>query len=310
MMESAVPEFERASEFEAVAESDSGAQSGFGDQAGGSEAAGGPAARFSGHCRRCGYGLHDLSSEQSCPECGVPVAWSAAAPRLAFRPPEFVRRLRMAAFAVGGTLLLTAALWLGLSLSRGLTPANPWVTVYVSVSAVCGLVGLMGWWMLVSRDPAMAGRPAAQDPWSRPRRGLRAAVLMVVTAWTVRPLVFNLAGGGTSELLTHGLAELGVTLLYWYGLRHLARIADEIPRPRTASRIRRASLIVLIVQLICSPIQLAYMMGWGVVIGTFTSAMMTGVTYASLVAIVATGLAALRVAALMSSAATPVSSAS
>lgn len=258
--------------------------------------------RLTGQCRRCGYGLHDMSLDQACPECGVPVAWAAEPLRLQTRRPEYVRRLRMAALAVGVSLIVDPALWLAtIALTRTMTIAamSSWMTVVGPLSTLTRIVGLAGWWLLASRDPAMADLPAAVDPWSSLRRRLRGAVLLAGIASAALPLLVHVAGmgvGGPGSAIVMVLPGVARGVLLWFGLRYLARIADEIPRPRTAMVARAMGLVVPILLGVPPLVLVSLMLVDGS--STFVYTTPTGIAMAGLTIIARLGVFAVAAVAI------------
>ncbi len=117
-------------------------------------------------CLQCGYNLRGLSPAGACPECGTPVQRSLLGNLLVYSSREYVRQL-----VIGVRLIwwsITIAILLGIGgalLGFMLSAAVGGAASFGHVVALGGLVttamGLVGWWLLSSPDPAVLGEDKA-----------------------------------------------------------------------------------------------------------------------------------------------------
>ncbi len=150
-------------------------------------------------CLRCGYSLRGLSLTGACPECATPVESSLRGPLLEYSSAEYVASLHRGVFlvelglAIGifGVLAMVVGT-VGLAvMGAGAPPAwLPWLMGVGSVALT--MLGLAGWWLLSTPDPAFVG----QNNGTTARQVLR-VTLVIAAASAVASLFTEVAVGGT-----------------------------------------------------------------------------------------------------------------
>lgn len=189
-------------------------------------------------CLRCGYSLKGLAHSALCPECATPVERSLLGDLFRFSDPPYVRTLHrgvllIVASIVAAILSVAAALFLaqGAAAPRSLIL----LTLAPLLLVACGLLSLVGWWLLTAPDPRRLGR----DTDSISRRVLRTLV--------IAQLVFTLAGfalalaqmspgyGGASPAwggFLSALGSLNSLAVLIVGAVHLRSLTLRIPDTR------------------------------------------------------------------------------
>lgn len=214
-------------------------------------------------CRRCGYSLRGLSLGTVCPECAAPVRLSLLGDFLAASDPSHVARL------LRGALLVEIALYLGVLLSCIASPLALIVTapsrpglgtaLVGAVHLALGAAGLIGWWLLSTRDPG--GQSSARGEGAR--RTLR--VCLAVSAGST----LLGAGGAASSLLIPDpflrsqLVRGGVLIgsvtgivQYFASVAYVRVLAARIPSADLGSTARTAMVMPLWIFGLGSPVLL------------------------------------------------------
>lgn len=197
-------------------------------------------------CLRCGYSLKGLAPSSVCPECATPVERSLLGDLFRFSDPRYVRTLHRGAVLIAASIIaaiasVAAALLLtrlvGPTFSLGMFLLGPLLFV------ACGLLSLVGWWLLSTPDPRRLGR----DTDSRARRLLRALVIAQLTL-TLAGFLIMLAslapGPGPSTALgnlTSTLGMLNSLAVLLVGAVYLRSLTLRIPDLRA----RRGATVLL-----------------------------------------------------------------
>lgn len=110
-------------------------------------------------CRRCGYSLKGLSRDGVCPECGAPVRVSLMGDYLAAADPGHVSRLLRGAAMVELSVYLGVLTWCVASPIAVAVMAPVWSNWWTAAGGLLNLslawLGLIGWWLVATRDPGM-----------------------------------------------------------------------------------------------------------------------------------------------------------
>ncbi|MEL7471775.1 MAG: hypothetical protein AAGK04_00535 [Planctomycetota bacterium] len=174
-------------------------------------------------CRRCGYELEGLSSNDRCPECGAPVTLGRSlegrfADNLADAPPGFLRWMLL---SVGFMALLALAMpfaqvFAALSASNGLG-TTPIVMVYVCLASVW-VVSVA----LVTREREKAEHTLRDSTLDSPRYRWVCRSLQVGAPLAALALVGVSQTGTSTAALVFALIAVAMTLAYSIGLGVLA----------------------------------------------------------------------------------------
>lgn len=186
-------------------------------------------------CRRCGYSVRGLPADGVCPECATPVGRSLLGDLLKFAEPAWVRKV-----ASGMSLILWGIL-VGIlfnciagAFGRYFQDARPLFALVVTLGG--SLLGVIGTWMMTSRDPSGIGEDSAVNA-----RKIVRATLIVGMAGGILNGISPLAPGDaarTAIAVVGGLCMIVSLLGEWYRFLYYETIARRIPDPRLAGRSR------------------------------------------------------------------------
>jgi hypothetical protein len=203
---------------------------------------------LSGHtpCNACGYDLHGLPLDGTCPECGRLVANSLRGDALRFASPDYLATIRKGidlylAMAATEILLAFASFPVASMVAKGASVAQV-ENLLLMVGVVLSLAGSVGFVQFTSPDPALI---ASEQPRNA-RRLARAGMIMLIAAGVGRFVHQMLFGGTNMTGLFPGfglpiarpsifsLAELLVTaagflLFFFGGLRYAAWLFRRVP---------------------------------------------------------------------------------
>jgi len=172
-------------------------------------------------CLQCGYSLQGLRADGVCPECGAAVARSLQGNLLEYSSPAFVTRLSRGAMCVLVGLIMLAV-WvvshiIGVARMAGAEP------LFGIVSLAGSALGLAGWWLLSTPDPALMG----EDKTISARRILRIALVASFAMFVVGnagqwylDVRMRTAGGIPGDAMWHFARRIVVgtyiaTILIW-----------------------------------------------------------------------------------------------
>lgn len=150
-------------------------------------------------CLRCGYNLRGLMDTGTCPECGSPVRESLRGNLLRYAAPEYVglleRGARLVWWSIAVVLLMIIfGIVAGVIAAGAGGPVGPaWGgttigSLFPLVMLASSALGLLGWWLLSTRDPADQRDSAANS-----RQVLRATLVISATC-----ALLNFALGATT----------------------------------------------------------------------------------------------------------------
>jgi hypothetical protein len=117
-------------------------------------------------CLQCGYNLRGLSPTGACPECGTPVQRSLLGNLLVYSSREYVRQLivgvRLIWWSIAIVIVMSVGgVLLGIVLSAAMGGATSLGHLVALGGLVTTAMGLVGWWLLSSPDPAVLGEDKA-----------------------------------------------------------------------------------------------------------------------------------------------------
>lgn len=213
-------------------------------------------------CLRCGYNIRGLMDTGICPECGSPVRDSLRGNLLRYASPEYVARLERGARLVWWSIavvLLMIIVGVAISaMAAGMGgPGGPvWGgtaigSLFALVMLASSALGLFGWWMLSTRDPADQRDSAANS-----RQVLRATLVISAACALVNFALGATTGGPgfnpprgvgpggptpfSAAAMAAGLASL-LTNLAWLvqfyaSMLYLRTLAPRIPDDRISRR--------------------------------------------------------------------------
>jgi hypothetical protein len=203
---------------------------------------------LSGHapCNACGYDLHGLPLDGTCPECGRLVADSLRGDALRFASPDYLATIRKGidlylAMAAAEILLAFASFPVASMVAKGAGVAQV-ENLLLMVGVVLSLAGSVGFVQFTAPDPALI---ATEQPRNA-RRLARVGMIMLIAAGVGRFVHHMLFGGANMTGLFPGfglpiarpsifsLAESLVTaagflLFFFGGLRYAAWLFRRVP---------------------------------------------------------------------------------
>jgi hypothetical protein len=176
------------------------------------------------HCEFCGYNMHGLAADATCPECGVPVGGSIQPDALRLGDPEWLEKLRWS---------MSLKIWnLGLTIIAGMA-AGILVTALAMPPIVMTLVqlagGTLGLWavfLLTSAEPRIA---LEEDPITL-RKVVRAAALLSFAGM----LVAQLLGRYRAALIIASSLSLAGLVQFFGEFVYLRRFALRVPAIKLA----------------------------------------------------------------------------
>lgn len=200
-------------------------------------------------CVSCGYNVRGLPADGACPECGTPIPASLHGRLLRYASPGYLAMLHRGAVVVetaiaAQAVMVMAAVFLPWFTSRAGAPA--WLKAVAiaadGVTTALSVLGLIGWWMLSSRDPG----EGPEAPGRITRIVLRWAVAAQLAAALGSLVVGAVLSGtrvtpGTRTLLTvqSGIdwaQALAWVVAFFAGLTYLRHLALRIPNRTLAAR--------------------------------------------------------------------------
>lgn len=208
-------------------------------------------------CRRCGYELKGLPMKGQCPECALPVVRSLRGNLLEYSDPAYVGRLASGALllemAIVGFCALPIgaifALIIGGAVSMSASAVGVIGALCAIVSVVASIFGLLGLFVITSRDPALVGR----DESDRSRLVTRWATVVCAVSWatlatiSLLPRVASAAPASFGSLLS--LSGLGATIALWVqiiaSLCYLRHLAARFPDAGLREEIRGTRVLAV-----------------------------------------------------------------
>ncbi len=201
-------------------------------------------------CARCGYDLRGLRVDQRCPECAAPVRNSMRAQDLQYAAPEFLQALiRGSTLAMCSAIVACIWIVLGVMLvltvisaaaARGGAPPSGLMVTLAVVGTIgpvaCGALGVIGWWLLTTRDPAAGGK--IKD--ARIRKSMRVCTVIVGACWlaTCIPAIAQPLMSlppGVYVPLSAGLGfalAIGIVTMLFLSSRLMDRLANRLQDQR------------------------------------------------------------------------------
>lgn len=168
-------------------------------------------------CRRCSYNLRGLKQDGRCPECGTPVGVSTLGEQLGYSDPRWLARLSWGT----GLLLIEVIAYIVIFIIPFFVYPGAWRTWILPVRELIGLVGV---WLLTTRDPSGLG----EAQYGRARAFVR-VVLAMELGWLA--IVFSFVQFET--LSTYQMERLGFKILRAAGefcmFIYFGRLAGRIP---------------------------------------------------------------------------------
>lgn len=187
-------------------------------------------------CRRCAYNLRGLHCEGRCPECGTPVGRSLLGDLLQYSDSSWGKRvsdgLNLIIIGVVVGILLGCAT--GISGAGAGRTHNP--IVQFAVSALAGLIGFVGAWMMTERDPSGIG----EDKDVNARKIVRFTLVLglLSTPLALAEDAIEDPNLGLAIALAAGVFSLIALVGEWYKFVFYEQLARRIPDEIVARRAR------------------------------------------------------------------------
>ena len=189
-------------------------------------------------CVKCGYNLRGLNQERRCPECGMPVARSLHADRLATADPSWLERIcrGQACITVGVALMLAVYSSVFVVALTGRLPRFVAKALDVGLLMVPLILVLIGVVKVTALDPRLS---LARQPLGLRRLSRGAAIAALLCTLL----------GAAVDLQPSGVPPaVGKASNWAYGImlaftvvsvtRYLARLAERVPDPKLVQRTR------------------------------------------------------------------------
>ncbi|MCC6361064.1 MAG: hypothetical protein IT450_20170 [Phycisphaerales bacterium] len=187
-------------------------------------------------CRRCAYNLRGLHYEGRCPECGTPVGRSLLGDLLQYSDPAWVKRVSdgLNLIIIGVVVGILLGCVLGIA-GRGAGRSSNSI-VQFAVSAVAGLIGFVGAWMMTERDPSGIG----EDKDVNARKIVRFTLVLglLATPLTLAEDAIEDPNLGLAIVLAAGVLSLIALVGEWYKFVYYEQLARRIPDEIVARRAR------------------------------------------------------------------------
>lgn len=199
-------------------------------------------------CRRCGYDVHLMADDASCPECGESVRASRRSVWLSDADPTWLRRVQRGQWlvAAAGTIFLVsctggcliesfASLWFGGNLDL----AELILTIGVIIAGVSLAIGAF----LVSEpDPRSLGTAAGERPdrLNLARTLFRSFALASCVAAGASPALKGVVPDSVSDLLFSTFVYVAALS----GCTWMRGLAERVPDPPLAERFQRLRRLI------------------------------------------------------------------
>jgi hypothetical protein len=197
------------------------------------------------HCYSCGYNLRGLAYEGNCTECATAVKDSVFEDKLAYRHPDWLRRLSRGADAIWWSIALAIVLFISFMLGAmflAAVTAGPLRTAFSLIGtllAYLATIGVPGLWLLgmiwmTMPDP---GTPPETEGASA-RKLVRGLLIALLVLWPIDYAVGYAGTGAFSEATSNAVILIFCALvLAW--LAHIRRLVLRIPDRPTAKACRQ-----------------------------------------------------------------------
>ena len=181
-------------------------------------------------CVSCGYNLHGMATDASCPECGTAIQRSMQGNRLATTDARWLHTLRLAMLCFIGASFV----YLVIDGTQRLFPVGAWNKKLMVASIVQGAwwgqIGLRlgGFWLVTTKEPRWQ---ETESNWSLRAIVRLTTVGLIGTYIVASVLQFSLPGSQLyAYLIIRCLDVVAVAGVYLL----LYRLASRIPFPRLA----------------------------------------------------------------------------
>jgi hypothetical protein len=156
-------------------------------------------------CRKCGYNVRGLATDNRCPECGTPVGFSFHGDLLQFCDPGWVETLYRGAraFIIGIAVIILSAIAV---VVLGAATGSQGVALLMAVGVVIGwILVYLGWWWMTEPDPSGLG----EDKYGTARKIIRISLLAGIVEQVLQQVQRQI---GVSPSLEVGLQVIGFAL--------------------------------------------------------------------------------------------------
>jgi predicted RNA-binding Zn-ribbon protein involved in translation (DUF1610 family) len=192
-------------------------------------------------CVSCGYNIRDLPVAGQCPECGTPIQVSLRGRLLRYALPSYLQTLHRGAVLVEVAIVAQ----IGLAIVRFLVliwETQPFVPTWIkkamlggaAVATALSVLGLIGWWMLSSRDPGEGRQAPGRTTRVVLRWSVAAQLAAAVGSLVVGAVVSAIGAGSAQTLLMAKDAIAWANVLAWIvaffaGVVYIRHLALRIP---------------------------------------------------------------------------------
>lgn len=188
-------------------------------------------------CRKCGYNLRGLATDNRCPECGTPVGFSFHGDLLRFCDPGWVETLHQGArtFVIGIAVIVLGSVVGGCAGANAANRSSGAGLLAQLVVLVGWGLTVFGWWRMTEPDPSGLG----EDKYGTARQIIRISLIVAVVQQIAELIGQQLTPGSPTAL---GLQVVGVlfgivsVVGFFAQLNYLKKLAQRIPDDKLSGR--------------------------------------------------------------------------
>lgn len=206
-------------------------------------------------CIQCGYSLRGLDAQGNCPECGTPVERSMRGNLLIHSAPDYLKQLHQGVFLIQASIALSFVFTIltivvsfftafgmgggggGGGAGGAMVPGAGGTAATVVLewaTSLTSIIGLWGWWLFSSPDPAFSGR----DDGSQARQVVRITLVINAVVFFVSAVGSSVYFGNAHPILvTLGLLSAVVwAVSFFASMLYLRWLTPRVPHEKAYKR--------------------------------------------------------------------------